>query len=105
MEKFYLFFFTGVRSDVPVRFLPGASLESTKPEVSGSVTAVTRIGISSVLPATAWAARGRYGKNQVVAVIDKFGGNGLARRLLILGILVINFIFYPRIVQSLHKPS
>src|SRR5574344_327860 len=44
---------TGVKSDVPVTLLPGFLLESTSPEFSGSVTAVTTIGISVVLPAIA----------------------------------------------------
>ena len=39
---------TGFMSDVPVRFAPGASLEATRPEPAGSVTAVKSTGISPV---------------------------------------------------------
>ncbi len=46
----------GVRSEVPVTFPPGASFEATRPLAAGSVTAERTMGISFVMPATAWAA-------------------------------------------------
>ena len=48
--------FTGVRSEEPVTLPPGASLLATSFASAGSVTAVTRTGISVVCPATACAA-------------------------------------------------
>ena len=47
--------FTGFISVVPVTLVPGSSRLLTTPASTGSVTAVIRIGISSVAVAAAWA--------------------------------------------------
>ena len=43
-------------SEVPVTLPPGASLEATSLASAGAVTAVTRMGMSLVALAMAWAA-------------------------------------------------